>query len=62
MKTKQLEKYAMVTGASKVLGKEIAIELARHNHNLLFVALQHENLEEMSHDKPFNYFVVGSPV
>ena len=36
--------YALVTGASQGLGKEIAIELAKQNHNLILVSLEKEGL------------------
>ena len=36
--------YALVTGASRGLGKELAYELARLRHNLLLVSLKNEGL------------------
>lgn len=38
--------YALVTGASRGLGKEFAIELAKRNINLLLVALPDDGLPE----------------
>jgi short-subunit dehydrogenase len=39
--------YAMVTGASRGLGKELARELARLKYNLLLVSLKGEGLKEV---------------
>jgi len=39
-------RYALVTGASRGLGREIARELARRKYNLLLVSLAGEELEE----------------
>ncbi len=39
--------YALVTGASRGLGKEIARELAQRNYNLLLVSLRDEGLPEL---------------
>ncbi|MBN1790991.1 MAG: SDR family NAD(P)-dependent oxidoreductase [Bacteroidales bacterium] len=54
--------YALVTGASCGLGKEIARELARRNYNLLLVSLKDEGLPELSsslanqHEVEVHYF------
>lgn len=54
--------FALVTGASRGLGKEIARELARKNYNLLLVSLKGEGLPELSsslatrHKVVVNYF------
>jgi len=40
--------YALITGSSKGIGREIAIELARRNYNLLLVARSGDLLEELS--------------
>jgi len=42
------KKFAMVTGASKGLGKAIALELASRKINVLLVALKGEGLQELS--------------
>ncbi len=39
--------YALVTGASRGLGKEFAVELAKRNINLLMVALPDDGLPEL---------------
>jgi len=39
------ELYTVITGASKGLGKEIAIQCARHNLNIILVALPDGNLK-----------------
>jgi len=41
------EKYAVITGASMGLGREMAFELAGRGFNLLLVSLQNEDLEEV---------------
>lgn len=40
--------YAMITGASRGLGKELARELARWKYNLLLVSLKGEDLKDVS--------------
>lgn len=40
--------FALVTGASRGLGKELARELARWNYNLLLVSLEGEGLKEVA--------------
>lgn len=46
MSNRQKRNFALVTGASQGLGREIAIELANQNRNVLLVALPGEGLEE----------------
>ena len=41
------EKYAVITGASMGLGREMAFELAARGVNLLLVSLENESLEEV---------------
>lgn len=40
--------FALVTGASKGLGKAYAIELAKRNHNVLLLSCENEGLQELS--------------
>lgn len=44
------KKYAVVTGASKGLGKEFALELARRKINLLLVSLPNEGLAKVAEE------------
>lgn len=46
---KSVEKYAVVTGASRGLGKAFSIELAKQNYNLILVSLPYQNLSDLSH-------------
>jgi len=39
--------YALITGASKGLGKSYAIELAKRNHNVLLLSCENEGLPEL---------------
>lgn len=45
--------YALITGASRGLGKEIAFELAKRNYNLLLVSLEDEGLENLCKELSF---------
>lgn len=39
--------YTLVTGASRGLGRELALEFARHNHDLVLVARDQSDLENV---------------
>ena len=52
------KKYAVVTGASKGLGKEFALELARRKINLLLVSLPDEGLAEVAEE--LRYYNIDS--
>lgn len=43
-------KYALITGASKGIGKAIALELAQRNNNLLLVARSQELLQQLANE------------
>lgn len=49
MKNQEL-KYAVITGASKGLGKAFAIELAKQGYNLILVSLPGQNLPQFSNE------------
>jgi uncharacterized protein len=49
--------FALITGASRGLGKEIARELALKNFNLLLVSLKDEGLPELSSEMETRYGV-----
>ena len=49
------KKYAVVTGASKGLGKEFALELARRKINLLLVSLPNEGLAKVAEEVKKKY-------
>ncbi len=54
-KSNTVDKYALVTGASKGLGKAFTIELAKRKINLLLVALPEDGLRELCADLEKNY-------
>ncbi|MES2827322.1 MAG: SDR family oxidoreductase [Bacteroidota bacterium] len=43
-----MDKYALVTGASKGIGKEIAIQLAEKGYNLLLISRSEKELEDLA--------------
>ncbi len=47
--------FALITGASRGLGKEFARELAQRNYNLLLVSLKGEELAEVSSEMESRY-------
>ena len=47
--------YALITGASLGIGKEIAKELSRRKYNTLLVALDTPELKELEHEIKDNY-------
>ena len=47
--------YTLITGASKGLGKQFAIECARRKMNLILVSLPDENLNKLSKDITSTY-------
>ncbi len=51
-------KYALVTGASHGLGKELAKALARRKHNLILVSLPGENLQGIANALSDEYDVL----
>ncbi len=53
--TGQASTFALITGASRGLGKEIARELAKRNFNLLLVALKGEELADVSSEMETRY-------
>lgn len=59
-----MDQYALITGASKGIGKSIAIALAKRKFNLLLVARSSSELEELkvsltlAHGITVNYFVM----
>ena len=51
------KRYALVTGASQGLGKELANALALRKHNLILVSLPGENLQDVATDISAEYDV-----
>ncbi|MEA5458366.1 SDR family oxidoreductase [Arcicella sp. LKC2W] len=49
--------YALITGASKGIGKEIAIELAKKQFNLILIARSASQLEEVANEIQSKYSV-----
>ena len=49
--------YALITGASKGIGKEIAIELAKKKHDLILIARSASQLEEAAKEIKGKYAV-----
>lgn len=49
--------YALITGASKGIGKEIAISLAKRNYNLLLIARSEKLLKELAEELHVKYRV-----
>lgn len=48
-------KYTVITGASKGLGKAFAIENAKRSRNLILIALPNENIEYLAVDLAIKY-------
>lgn len=58
-------KVAFITGASRGIGKAIAIKFAKNNANLVLVATKKENLKDVENEiKPYNidYLLLGGDV
>ena len=49
--------YALITGASKGIGKAIAVELAKKNYNVLLLARSGELLEQLAAELKEKYGV-----
>ena len=45
-----IEYYSLVTGSSSGIGKSIAEELAKRNHNVLLVSLPGQDLDKIAGD------------
>lgn len=54
---KSEEQYAVVTGASRGLGKAFSIELAKQKINIILISLPHQNLPVLSHQLSAEYGV-----
>jgi short-subunit dehydrogenase len=46
---KSTEQYAVVTGASRGLGKAFSIELAKQHFHIILVSLPYQNLSDLAH-------------
>ncbi|MEA3450576.1 MAG: SDR family NAD(P)-dependent oxidoreductase [Bacteroidota bacterium] len=51
------QKYSVITGASKGLGRELSIETAKKNKNLILIALPFENINEFANELKEQYGV-----
>lgn len=51
--------YTLITGASTGLGKELAIECAKKNQNILLVSLANEGLEQFSKELIQTYHIAA---
>ena len=56
-KTDMNQKYSVITGASRGLGRELAIETAKRNRNLILIALPYENILEFANELKDKYGV-----
>jgi len=52
-----MKNFALITGASKGLGKSLAEELARRKHNLILASLPQQDLEKFSEELADRYKV-----
>jgi len=58
--SEKTKSYALITGASKGIGKSIAYELAKQGYPLLLVARSNEELKALSDDIEFKYGINAS--